>query len=510
MRRPTAALAGDGTFPDALVTTITDVNDPAALAIGDFNNDGRQDLAVGEESPNSVAVLTGLGEGTFAPATHSAVGTEPRDLAVADFNGDGNEDIAAVGGDDNLLSILRGNGNGTFQATLDTVLSDQGLAVGVGDFDGNGIADLAISQDDDSVTARFGNGNATFVAGPDLATGPQPESLAVGDFDGDGDEDVATGDTNGQAANGAGASIRLNNGTGAFDARIVVAVDNGGDSIVAADFDSDGDDDLATRRQNGIAVIKSNGNGTFTRVEFDAGGSSRGIAVGDVNSDDRLDLLVIQTASQIAVLPGNGEGGFGAPAVQAASTLNSGDPVVGDFNADGTEDFAYPESNIDDRVFVRRGAGAPADSTNLLVNGGGEAATGSAAARTTAQTPAIPGWASNGPLTNVRYDAAGGFPLRLNSARWGGQEAFFAGGSAAASSAGQTIDISGSAASVDAGLATVRLSGYPRRLSHEQRRDDGHRDIFRRRGPAARLTGPDRPRHSRGSAQPDHAPEARC
>ena len=131
--------------------------------------------------------------------------------------------------------------------------------------------------------------------------------------------------------------------------------------------------------------------------------------------------------------------------------------AVGDFNSDGNEDLAtanYTGNN----VTVRLGAGPSADAGNLLTSGGGE---GAGAARNSSDSPAVPGWSDSSAFTHVRYGTSGGFPERLTSNRIIGQGAFFAGGPAAANTAtSQTVDVSASAVSIDAGLASATLSGY--------------------------------------------------
>src|SRR5207247_7219261 len=91
---------------------------PGSVALGDFNADGKPDLAVVGSSLNDVAILLGNGNGTFQAAVDYGTGDTPLSVAVADFNRDGKQDLAVANYGSNNVSILRGNGNGTFQSAV--------------------------------------------------------------------------------------------------------------------------------------------------------------------------------------------------------------------------------------------------------------------------------------------------------------------------------------------------------------------------------------------------------
>src|SRR5262249_44877991 len=123
---------------------------PLAVALGDFNNDTRLDLAVVNYIDNTVSVLLAQPDGTFGPAVNAGTGAVPVSLAVGDFNNDGKLDIATANNTD--ISVLLGNGDGTMQAALSvalpsefppgygggTALPQQPLSVAVGDFNADG------------------------------------------------------------------------------------------------------------------------------------------------------------------------------------------------------------------------------------------------------------------------------------------------------------------------------------------------------------------------------------
>ena len=172
---------------------------PASIAVGDFNRDGIQDLAVADFNDGTLTVLLGNGTGGFTAATGSPipVGTNPASVVVGSFNGDSFQDLAVANFGDSTVTVLLGNGSGGFTPSTGspfTVGSGPAAAL-AGDFNGDGITDLAVSNFSAStVTVLLGNGSGSFAAaaGGPFPTGTNPAYLAVGDFNGDGAMDVAT------------------------------------------------------------------------------------------------------------------------------------------------------------------------------------------------------------------------------------------------------------------------------------------------------------------------------
>src|SRR5207253_6356815 len=123
--------------------------DPQSVSVGDFNGDGRPDVAVANHNSSNVSVLLGNGNGTFQAAVNYGVGTLPYSVSVGDFNGDGKPDLAVANYGSNNLSVLLGNGNGTFQAKVNYGSGGAGtgpISVTVGDFNGDGKPDLAAAN----------------------------------------------------------------------------------------------------------------------------------------------------------------------------------------------------------------------------------------------------------------------------------------------------------------------------------------------------------------------------
>jgi len=131
----------DGTYsPDWLVTS---ASIPYAVALGDFNGDGRPDLAVAEGGANDVMVLLGTGGENFGTPVHYATGVGPASLAVADVNGDGQLDLV-VGNNTSpgSVSVLLGDGKGGFGPRTDYPTGVQPYFLAIGDLNGDGRPDI--------------------------------------------------------------------------------------------------------------------------------------------------------------------------------------------------------------------------------------------------------------------------------------------------------------------------------------------------------------------------------
>src|SRR5262249_45419153 len=116
---------------------------PYSVAVGDFDRDGKPDLAVANSGSNDVSVLLGKGDGTFQTARNVPAGSFPRSLAVGDFNGDGNLDLAVANSGSNDVSVLLGNGDGTFQTARNFPAGRRPYSVAVADFDRDRTPDLS-------------------------------------------------------------------------------------------------------------------------------------------------------------------------------------------------------------------------------------------------------------------------------------------------------------------------------------------------------------------------------
>ena len=196
---------GDGTFnsipQNALLNSAFPIGGIYGLsaAAGDFNGDGKLDMAVAAGGPSSnsgVNVLLGNGDGTFTQATGSPIslGQSLSAIVAGDFNGDGKLDLAVADAEANAVYILLGNGDGTFQSPVTIPVGTSPVAIVAADFNNDGKPDLAVANDgDNTVTLLLGNGDGTFTeaSGSPYAVGKGPAAIAAADFNGDGKLDLA-------------------------------------------------------------------------------------------------------------------------------------------------------------------------------------------------------------------------------------------------------------------------------------------------------------------------------
>ena len=329
---------GDGTFQPAVSypAGIT----PSSIAVGDFNRDGKLDLAVANDGipccsgpPGSVWILLGNGDGSFRSGPHYAAGTDPLSIGTADFNHDGNLDLA-VGTEFSGVEILLGNGDGTFQPAVGYNLDIYANSLAIADFNNDGNVDLAVAGTV-GLAILLGNGNGTFQPAVTYGAGIMPNSVAVADFNRDGKLDLAVANT---AVNG-NLAILLGNGDGTFQPAVSYQLGEGASAVVTGDFNRDDKPDVAVTAGNGLTILVGTGKGTFIEpASYSLPGSPGSTASGDFNLDGSLDLAVA-TSNGVAVLLNKGHGAF-----RNAVNYPVGGPVafvlVADFNSDGNPDIA--------------------------------------------------------------------------------------------------------------------------------------------------------------------------
>jgi hypothetical protein len=301
---------GDGTFQLPVEYPVGGY--PLTLSIGDFNDDGNLDVVVGTESTDGstadVSILLGNGDGTFQNYRAFAVGLYPNALAPGDFNGDGKLDLAvaiepvAGVGNPPELGIMLGNGDGTFQNPVYYGPFFAANGVTTGDFNRDNQLDLALAVGT-GVDILLGNGDGTFQSGVNYATGESSNSVVTGDFNGDDRLDLAVQCLQTFGGYNGGPSVLLGNGDGTFQNHVDYHAN--GVEVVAADVNGDGILDLETTA-GAVYTLLGKSDGTFEKAygDFPAAAHTVGIAVGDFSGHGMLDLVTANEGSNtISVLP---------------------------------------------------------------------------------------------------------------------------------------------------------------------------------------------------------------
>lgn len=336
------------------------------LVVADATGDGHPDI-ISAALDAGVSLLVGEGAGKFAAPELLPAGSAVSVLALAvkDATGDGQPDIVTANqsGDDpdfispGSVSVLAGDGAGRFAAAQVLALGDRTLgraeSVAVADITGDGHPDIVAGRPVDRIlTLLAGDGAGGFAGPADVpGMGENPDPVAIADVTGDRRPDIIT-----NVSLGTHEMVAILPGDGAghvghwgnFDTRLQINAE----SLVTEDLNGDGRPDVASvgttvDGRTGVAVQLGDGSGALAGPRYfdlDAE-SATGIASGDADADGVLDLLAVTRKGSdqaVAVLLGDGEGGFSGPRSYSVAVQSQAPHAVaaGDFNGDGHLDIA--------------------------------------------------------------------------------------------------------------------------------------------------------------------------
>jgi hypothetical protein len=340
---PLLATSVPGPFPARLDIPVGAA--PRSLAVGDFNLDGNPDLAVANMSADNVTILLGTGTGVFAPGPNSpvSVGIYPSHLALGDLDRDGIPDLVVANKYDNTVSILRGNGDGSFARQAD-IPAPVGLnSVALGDLNRDGILDLAATNNVSYTVSIFlGDGTGGFGSPTHYPALEYTYSVAIGDLSGDGIPDLAVSNTVGNTV-----SIFLGDGTGGFGSRIDLPSDSSflPRSMAIGDLNRDGLLDLVVGGSNDKVSIYLNSTWVdpagilIPSLSSPVGDGPYSVAIGDLNRDGIPDLVYSNRGDDtVSILLGNGDGTF-LPSLSPPVGNFPVSVAIGDLNRDGIPDL---------------------------------------------------------------------------------------------------------------------------------------------------------------------------
>ena len=307
---------------------------PIRAVIADLDGDGKPDLAIGNVWAGTISVYRNISTNgvltaaSFAPRVDLPVlpssGTSPYIIAVADVDGDGKLDLIALNADSDVVSILRNVSTpgslttNSFAARIDLPAGDVMRGLAVADLNGDGKPDIVTaSQTTPGTISMFQNlstvGNIAFAPRVDFAAGNGPFGVAIGDLDGDGKPDVAVVNRDSATISvfrnlGMGGDITTNSFAPKVDFPALATCS----PIAIGDVDGDGRLDLVVGgapNSQAISVYRNTATvGSITtnsfapRVDFGAGGWVNELALGDLDGDGKPDIgLVSQMANYFSI-----------------------------------------------------------------------------------------------------------------------------------------------------------------------------------------------------------------
>jgi hypothetical protein len=313
---------------------------PYGIAVGDFNGDGKSDMAVANGNvAGSVSILLSNGDGTFAAPLSFAAGANPYDATAGDFNADGKADLAVTSAS-GTVNVLMGNGDGTFGAPTMYAVGASSHSVKIGDFNNDSRPDIA-TMNYNSASVLLGNGDGTFQPTVNASIPGNNINAVVGDFNHDGNLDMATSNT----ASIGYVAVLSGKGDDSFAPAVNYYANSAPVYLAAGDFNNDGYDDFAVANSyaaTSMSVLMNNGNGTYAAPHlYNIAQTGWEIEVADFNNDGYQDFGVRGSSAYMVGL-GKGDGTFYAPASYPTTAGRFEMGTHGDFNGDGAVDFAYP------------------------------------------------------------------------------------------------------------------------------------------------------------------------
>jgi hypothetical protein len=369
------------------------------VAVGLFNHDAYLDVAVANFALNLNKVSSFLNDGTggLIVRQDSPAGSPPSSLgqngiAVGDFDEDGRLDLAVVKLWEAKLTVIVGDpqtGAGTFRAHASFDTGTFPFDVAASDFDGDGHLDAAVANwGADSVSVFFGDGTGSFAAPVVVAVGAAPASLAVGDLDLDGSSEIVVTHAAGAGQSPPPAGVRVLYRTGArsFGTVDVPIPGSHPTAVTVAPMNADLFPDLVVADGVHPNVYVAVSQGKPARVsQFAVGaaiatGSSYAAAIGgavtgDLDGDGKVDVAVAVSNGQfllptgepaVRALRGDGSGGL----TQSGSVMLGREPKaieLADLNRDGALDILMADGS--DGVYVARNTCAPTVALDLAATG---------------------------------------------------------------------------------------------------------------------------------------------
>jgi len=338
------ALAGGGGIFDAAETYPSGDGDTFRVTSGDFDGDGRTDLAATNlETPFfTVSVFMGKGkQGKFEDAEPFIGGGTFADIESGRFGKDKNPDLAVTDSGNSVIEVFRGNGDGTFDfQNFDSYPAGSStFGLDIAKLPGDKWSDIVSANSGGGISILYGKRNGTFKEPMNLSMGEADDDVIVTDLNGDDVPDLATSDFVDQVI------VRLGKRNGDYREIDVYNVLEGPSSIAAGKLDGDDRLDLvvSNRTTSDVAVLLGRQGGFKQAQYFDVDNGNLGlsrIAVADFDGDRKRDVaLAYETGGGLVVMRGRGDGRLRDPILFEADVDATG-LVLGRFRPGGGPDAA--------------------------------------------------------------------------------------------------------------------------------------------------------------------------
>lgn len=385
---------GEGSFTTRPYERYYSGRSPYSIALGDFDGNGHQDLAVSAFGDASIQTLRGLGNGTFSPGypwSQVNAGERPIGIAAGDVNHDGRDDLAVANYYSDNVFVLISHGDFTFGLPVRQLHDGYSTSLVMDDFNGDGRVDLVVPGPNNRLYFLPGNTDGMFGAEVEILMGVQTNPILIvsADFNRDGRRDLAMADGGGASPYDPGEiRIMLGNGDGTFRAPQSIRSGWNPYGVAVGDFNHDDYEDLAVVNvgSNSLMIHLADGHGGFLPPQqHNVGQWPYWVSTGDLNGDGALDLVVADFGEYYSYNPpavsgdarvflGNGDGTFRAMPPLAAG-LNPGVVLAADLNSDGRNDLVVVNVQSSDMsVFLGRGDGTFGAGTRYATGHGGLAA----------------------------------------------------------------------------------------------------------------------------------------
>lgn len=367
-------------------------SDPVSIAIGDLNADGKPDLAIANNGTNNISVFINtatsgnINSGSFAAKVNFSVGGAANGITIGDIDADGKPDLA-IACNGYIVSLLRNtssSGTLNFASKVDFTTNQTATSVAIGDLDEDGKPEMIIANSASNNISVFQNlstiGNIAFANKIDYAVGNNPKSVSIGDIDGDGKVDLTVANMGSNTV-----SLFLNtSSTGSITlaSKLDFATGSSPNFLVLGDFNGDAKLDLAISNQNdnSVSILKNTSSVSTisfaTKVDFTTGTTPGSIALGDLDGDTKVDLIISnQAANIVSVLRNNSDIETIAfnTKVEFATGTGAASVAINDLDGDEKPDIAVANSgsntisilrNDDIKIYYSQTSGNPAVLSN--------------------------------------------------------------------------------------------------------------------------------------------------